>query len=116
MDVEEKLRELMKSHDLTDDMLDQECSTDHDFSIEKFISWRDVGPRLPGITHDDINTIDIDTIGGQQAKRRRLMQVWHVQAPESATYRVLIEAMLKERKVDEATKVCKLLKPIKGWV
>ena len=76
MDVQEKLRQLMRDYNINDDMLDCKCSKNHCFKIERFISWNAVGPRLPGITQQDINDIDVDVHGDQSAKRRKLLQLW----------------------------------------
>ena len=116
MDVQEKLRELMRDHNINDDMLDCKCSENHCFKIEKFISWDVVGPRLPRITHQDINDINRDVHADQSAKRRKLWQLWQSRMADKATYRSLIIAMLQEERVEQATKVCKLLMPTKGSV
>lgn len=74
-----------------------------------FITWRDVGFRLPGIDRK-VDLGDIEKDGYDEAdKRRKLVSLWEERNGDDATYGVMITAMVKAGKVDEATKVCKLL-------
>ena len=101
--------QLIRKYKLTKDMLLKKCSRDHMLEIMSFISWRDVGPRLPGIDRK-VDLSDIQINGHDEADRRRkLISLWEERNAYNATYDVMLTAMVRAGKVDEATKVCELL-------
>ena len=78
--------------------------------IMGFIPWRDVGPCLPGIDMN-VDLSDIQRDGHDEADRRRkLIRLWEERNAYNATYDVMLTAMVRAGKVDQATKVCQLLK------
>ena len=101
---------LMWDYNLTGDMLKIRCSDEHIYEIEKFISWAEVGRHLPSIGGVDLINMNV---GGRTElqKRQRLIALWEERNGDEATYDVLIDAMIKAQKLNEATKVCKLLRP-----
>ena len=108
--VEQEKVDLMEAYNLTESMVKVKCSKDHSLEVEKFISWRYVGPHLDKIETHDIKDIDED--GYDQAdKRRMLVYLWHERCGDNATYDALITAMLKAGRKNEATDICNLLQP-----
>ena len=111
-EVQRKLEELKSDYDLTDEMLNEKCSEQHTFALEDIISdWKLVGPRLQGIEQQDIHD---NVKGSEKLKRRELLKEWHQRNGDKATYRDMVRALLLEKKVEDATKVCKLLLPQNG--
>ena len=101
--------QLIRKYKLTEYMLLQKCSQDHMLEIMGFISWRDVGPRLPGVDRK-VDLSDIQKDGHDESdKRRRLVSLWEERNGDTATYDVMLTAMVLAGKVDEATRVCQLL-------
>ena len=85
----------------------QKLSQAHMLDVMGFISWRDVGSCMHGVDGKvDLDDIDKD---GEAYKRRILVNLWEERNRDDATYDALIKAMTKAGKMDEATKVCKLL-------
>ena len=110
--VEKDKHQLLKTYHLTESTMQRMCSTEHSLEIEKFISWESVGPYLK-VSRRALRDIDRD--GYNEAGRRRLLvDLWYEECGDDATYDAIITAMLKAGKKDEATKVCKLLKPVPG--
>ena len=101
---------LMQDYNLTEDMLKIRCSKEHIYKIEQFISWKEVGRHLPKIGSVELSDMDVDSRTEPQ-RRERLMALWEERNANEATYDVLIDAMIKAQKLDEATEVCKLLRP-----
>lgn len=107
--IAKKIKNLKETHDLTDDMLQQQISDDHILNLKDFITWKEVGIHLPEIERLDIDDIDKDGTD-ENDKRRKLIDEWVERNAEAATYEAMITAMLKARKVNSATKLCKILK------
>ena len=106
-------QKLMSQCKITDSMLQQKCSEEHLLEIEKFISWQEVGRRLPKIGRAGV--MDIERDGFDEAKRRqKLIDMWAQKTGDEATYDQMVTAMIKAEKINEATKVCKLLTPQSG--
>ena len=106
--MESEKTKLLQSYGLTERMLKKKCSEDHMYKIEKFISWREVGRHLPNISRHDLRGID-HSGHDDEDKRYRLLDKWEEKNGDDATYDVMITAMLKAEKKDQATEVCKLL-------
>ena len=80
--------------------------------IERIISWREVGPRLKGISSIDIRKIDVD--GHNEADQRRmLLDLWQERNGQDDTYNSMIKAMLSAGKNAEAGKVSNFLEKSK---
>ena len=103
--------ELQNRYHLTSEHLAKECSREHRLEIGKFINWNVVGPCLGRITPTDIDDIQRDK-HNQQDGRDRLLELWAELNGYEATYSVIISAMLKARKRNEAEKVFKLLSQV----
>ena len=105
-----KKADLAKKFQITEDMLKQKVTDEHMLDIQDFISWRDVGPYLSEI--DRVHLDDIQREGDDERdRRRRLLNKWEDRNGDDATYDNMIFAMLRAGKKDDATKVCKRLKP-----
>ena len=109
----EEVKELARGNGRDENALNSKVTDKHLLEIKEFISWKEVGPHLKGISVGDINDIDRD--GEDQAdKRRMLLNLWEEKNyGHDATYLNLIMAMLKASKRNEAEKVCLLL-PIRS--
>ena len=105
--MEQDKTELMQHYNLTECILQKKCSKNHIMEMGKYISWNEVGRYLPRIETTDIKDIDCNGTD-QKDKRRRLLDLWEERNADDATYDVMITAMLKARKKEEATKVCVL--------
>ena len=110
-EVEMAYTKLKTTHNVPDSMLREKCSQKHTLAIEDFIQWRVVGPLLPRINNQKISDIDIEVKGGEDLKRRKLLEVFHQKNGNLATYEVLIKAMLWKEHGEDATKVFELLTP-----
>ena len=93
--------------------IDSECS---DVDIRDFADfcdpWRQVGLHL-GLTKGQLNAIDEDN-RTVSLKRLGVLQKWKEMFVFKATYRVLIEALLKCGKADTALQVCNTLAQRQG--
>ena len=59
--------------------------------------------------------MDIEKDGFDEVKRRqKLIDMWAEKNGDEATYDQMVTAMIKAEKINEATKVCKLLTPQSG--
>ena len=102
--------ELARKFGVREGSLRAPVSETHLLEIATFISWKDVGPRLSGITRGDIHDIGKDG-HDQSDKRIRLVNLWDERNGLAATYHAMITAMLAARKRGEAETVCRLLVP-----
>ena len=110
MDRATKRYERLKmEYKIKDYQLRKKISEDDTLSIEDFINWRVVGPVLPEIDNQEISDIDFDVRGGENLKRRELLERFHQRNGNGATYEVLIKAMLSRRLEEDATSVFELL-------
>ena len=88
--------------------LNQECSEEHVKEISCFLESRQtLAPHL-NLKETDIEEIDNDK-RTEQEKRLKTLQKWKEIFIFRATYKVLMEALLKIRRADHARKVCCLL-------
>ena len=88
--------------------LDQECSEEHVKEISLFLeSWEILAPHL-SLKKTDIE--DIDREGKtEQEKRLKTLQKWKERFIFLATYKVLMEALIKTGRAGHARQVCHLL-------
>ena len=105
--VKEDKAQLMHDYNLTVRSLQKKCSEEDIVEIGTFISWESVGRHLPSITRRHIRDIGKDG-HDQDSRRRLLLDLWEDNNGDSATYDVMITAMLKAGKKAEATRVCAL--------
>ena len=88
--------------------LDEPCSDEHLITISSDLTqWRTVAPYL-GLKESDIEEIETDARTESQ-KRSKALRKWKNKYSFKATYRVLMEALLKCHMADRAEKVCHLL-------
>ena len=88
--------------------LDEECSKEHINEISLFLtSWKTLAPHLY-LEDTDIEEIDQDG-KTEQEKKLKTLQKWKERFIFQATYKVLMEALLKIGKADRVRKVCHLL-------
>ena len=106
---EQQMKDFIKQHQLTPDVLNKPVSDEHILEIRKSFPWRDVGEYLLG---RGARFNDIDRDGHNESEKRRLtLDKWQEGLGDDATYAKLIEAMVKAGKIKDASKVCCLIKP-----
>ena len=88
-------------------LLDQKCSDEHLKSISGFLDWRIVAPYM-GLSETDIQDIDIDK-RAEPEKRLKALQKWKMKYGYVATFKNLVQVLLKVGNADHAEEVCRLL-------
>ena len=99
---------LLKEVDIPLTLLDQKCSDEHLKSISLFLDWRRVAPHL-GL--DKIHTDEIESKKTEFEKRLDMLQKWKMKYGYTATFKNLVQVLLKVGIADDAEKVCRLLQP-----
>ena len=89
-------------------LLDQECSDDHLKSISLYLDWRRVARHL-GLDMTDIEEIESKKTDFE--KRLETLQKWQMKYAYMATYKALVEVLLKLGCAGHAVRVCQLLPP-----
>ena len=93
---------------VTHAQLDKTCSEENLRDIALFLeSWREVAPRL-GLSSAQLETIERDA-HSEQEKKLKILESWKAAFAFKATYRVLVEVLLKISRANLAEKVCCLL-------
>lgn len=93
---------------VTDDQLDKPCSDTDLVNIAGIlVSWRDVTPHL-GLKEADEVDIEKD-VQTEREKRLKALRTWKTKFDFKATYKVLVEALVKANKAEQAGKVCQIL-------
>ena len=100
------LDDLVKHANIPPTLLDLECCDDHLTSISLFLDWRKVAPHL-GLDTADIEEIESKTT--ESEKRLETLQKWKLKYSYLATFKVLVQVLLKLRCAEHALKMCKLL-------
>ena len=104
------LEELLKKVGVCREKFNDSISDEHLLEISTFLtSWKTVAPFLK-IESNDLEAIEQEK--DEQLKRLRVLQKWKGIFGFKATYRKLVEVLLKLAKADVAEKVCELLKGI----
>ena len=106
-----ELEELCKRFELSNDDIDKEVSGDHILEIySQLENWKEVAAHL-GLTQEDVEAIE-----GRAGLNEKLMKLYMLQEWKrknkikgAATYRVLLEALLKCDCANTVVKVCELL-------
>ena len=102
------LDEVLEEVGVTRSQLDNACTEEHLQDVALFLkSWRLVAPHL-GLSSTDVEDVERDGTE-EKAKRYKILEVWHEKFVFKAKYRVLVEALLKISRADQAVKVCRLL-------
>ena len=92
---------------ISEHALNGELSEEHLQEVSHFIDHNTLGPEL-GLTSQDMKDINLDE-RAEDLRRAATLRKWKEVYAFNATYRKLIEALLKCRKADQAVKVCELL-------
>ena len=102
------VEELIAYVGISADELNKPCSDEHIASISLFLTnWQTVAPHL-GLTETDEE--DVEEEGKKtQDKRYKMLRRWRNKKSFKATYRVLVDVLLRLGEADLAEKVCKLL-------
>ena len=102
------LDELLKEVGVTPSQLDVTCTREHLQDIALFLeSWRTVAPYL-GLSETEVEEVERDGTE-EKVKRQKILGSWYAKFAFKAKYRVLIEALLKIGRADQAMKVCRVL-------
>ena len=89
--------------------LDAIITEAHILDIANFITeWRLLGAGLR-LSDAQIEEVEALQGGGDKFKRVKMLKKWRESQYRSATYRRLVEALLRLKKEDQATEVCALL-------
>lgn len=101
------LQDLTERYHLSQDLLDKEVSKDHLRKVSDIIDDHNiVGPEL-GLTDQDMCTIN--DVNRQELQKRETLKKWNQKYAWNATYRKLIEALLRCHRAGLARDVCELL-------
>ena len=88
--------------------LNQQCSDKHISDISLFLTnWQSIAPHL-GLTEKDEEDLEQD-VKKAQDRRYKALQTWKAKNLFKATYRALVDVLLKIGRADFAEKVCRLL-------
>jgi len=104
------LSELLKETKVLPTQLGKTCTTEHLRDIALFLeSWQTVASHL-GLSTTDVEQVERDG-GSEDVKRRKVLEVWKARFAFKAKYMVLIKALLKIGRADQAEQVCRILVP-----
>ena len=102
------LQDLMNRFPRSQALLNVEVSEEHLREISRIIDDHEsIGPEL-GLTQPEMTAIGSNTCK-QEQKRMTMLRKWKQKYAFKATYRILIEALLKCSRGDHARDVCQLL-------
>ena len=102
------LQNLIDRFHLSPDWLDREVSEEHLREVSRVIDEHEiVGPEL-GLSDQEMTTISSD-VKKHDVRKMEMLKKWKRKHLWKATYRKLIEALLKCSRADHAQDVCKLL-------
>ena len=104
------LGELLKEVGVSPSQLDKACTSEHLQEISLFLeSWRTVASHL-GLSRTEVEEVERDG-RAEKEKRQKILEVWKAGFAFKAKYVVLIKALLKIGRADQAMEVCHLLVP-----
>ena len=102
------LDELLKEVGISPEQLNETCTIDHLLNIALFLtSWRTLAPHLQ-LSSGEVEVVDVDA-HGEKERRQMCLKLWKDKFAYRATYRVLVEALMKIGNADQAKEVCRLL-------
>ena len=102
------LDELLENVGITHMQLKKKCTNEHLHGIALSLkSWRTLAPHL-GLSSDEVEVVDRDA-HSEKERRQKCLESWKAKFAFAATYRVLVEALLKNGNADQAEEVCRLL-------
>ena len=101
------LSDLLKHYGLDKDNLDTEIAEDCFFEISRSLSdWK----LLALLTEEEVEAIENDN-RTEELKRKAFLKKLKQKSSIKATYRVLVDALLRIERGEDARKLCELLKP-----
>ena len=104
------LSDLLKHCGLDEDNLDKEITEDCFHEISRSLSdWRLLAPPL--LTEEEVEAIENDNYRNEELKRKAFLKRLKQKSSIKATYRVLVDALLRVERREDARKLCELLKP-----
>ena len=101
------LEDCIEHFHLAAEVLDAKCSDEHILDVSRFLDWKGVAPYLK-LTDSEVGAVDSDR-RDEQDKWHKTLEKWKSKFAFKATYRNLIQALLKSGKGEDAEEVCKLL-------
>ena len=102
------LDELLVKVGVNPALLDETCTSEHLRDIALSLeSWREVAPYL-GLSSADVVTTERNA-HSEQERRQKILEMWKSKFTFKATYRVLIEVLLKMGRAEQAQQICCLL-------
>lgn len=102
------LKDLMEKYNLSQDQLDVEVSDEHLREMSGIIDDPEIVGFQLGLTEPEMTAINRDA-GTQERQRVYMLRKWKQKRSWRATYRELIEALLKSSRAEQARSVCELL-------
>ncbi len=101
--------ELLAHCGVTEDQLGNPCINEDITAIAGFlISWRTLAPHL---RLDESEEEEIEEDGREEAEKRlKALRKWKSKFAHKATYKVLVEALVKVNMAEHAMHVCQLVK------
>lgn len=101
------LDELLKEVGITHKQLEEKCTNEHLHDIALFLkSWRTLAPQL-GLS-DEVEAVERNS-HGEEEKRQKFLELWKAKFAFKVKFKVLVEALLKIGRADQAEEVCRLL-------
>ena len=107
--AETDLGDLVRHCDIQSSSLDEEVTNAYFFEISRYLSeWKLIASKA-GLTDDEVAAIEEDN---SKAERKRIsfLETWKQKFAMKATYRALIESLLRIKRVEDARGVCQVLK------
>jgi len=102
------LDELLKEVGVSSSQLDEACTSEHLQDIALFLeSWRIVAPQL-GLSKVQVEEVESDS-RAENEKRLKILESWKAKFAFKAKYTILVTALLKIGRADQAEQVCRLL-------
>ena len=96
------LEDLVKHFDLSDESLNRECTDEHITDLSQYLDWKILASYLE-LTEPEVDEVDSDG-KNEQEKRLKALQKWKRKSAFKATYKKLIQALLKSGRADHAQK------------
>lgn len=102
--------ELLKEVGISPTQLNKPCTREHLQDIALFLeSWRTVARHL-GLSKVQVEDVECDA-RAEKEKRQAFLESWKAKLGFKATYMVIVKALLKMGRADQAEQVCRVLVP-----
>ena len=108
------VQDLIVCAELTDESIDKECSDEHLRVISCFLEKWELVSSFLCLERIHIEEIKHDSNNDLRLMRLKALLKWKSMFATDATYRVLLEALLRSGLTDQANQVCRLLNPNHG--